>query len=238
MNNKVKWINAQKIEIDHWNEIKNKIEEPNYKNKIMNRSSRVEKLLLENDPNYHKKNIKILEVGGAGTPLIDNFKIKSKKIAIDPLQNKYNKIFKFENSEVERMQMKAEDIDFKDNSFDYLICRNCIDHVEDAELVLDNFYRIIRPDGLIYISVNTFSGLLFLIRTLYKDPEHPYTFSNKSFVSMITKKNFKIEKKILDDPTESSHFGEMESQIFVKKIIRNFFLNMKNYHTCELIIKK
>jgi 2-polyprenyl-3-methyl-5-hydroxy-6-metoxy-1,4-benzoquinol methylase len=49
-------------------------------------------------------------------------------------------------------QGDVEDLEFPDDSFDAVVCFEVIEHVDDVERTLDEFTRVLRPDGLLIVS--------------------------------------------------------------------------------------
>ena len=90
-----------------------------------------------------------------------------------------------------------------------------------------------KKNGVAYIGMNVFAGPLLFYKTINKDPEHPYTFSKRSFVKLI-KRSFTIKYSIDDDPINGNHFEENEDQTWYKKILRRIFLKLGNYKIVEL----
>ena len=45
------------------------------------------------------------------------------------------------------VQMDVHDIPFADNSFDVVICNHVLEHVNDANKVMKEFYRVMKIDG-------------------------------------------------------------------------------------------
>lgn len=229
-----RWVKAQEIEPTSWNDNIDVLYSEQYRQKIKLRSLELQEF-LSGHIDINKEGLKILEVGGGGSPLIDHFPF-GEKHAADPLQDFYNDTFSFIKEDVITKTSKAEDLDYPDNYFDVVITRNCIDHVDSLDETLNQFNRITKEDGKIYIGCNVFSGLLFLIRTIYKDPEHPYTFSHNSLTKILKEKGMKMNEVRTDDQEQMLHFGEMESKDFIRTTIRNFFISLDSYHVSEFIL--
>lgn len=228
------WLKAQKIEPIAWELNKDTLYSEEYREKIRLRSLELQSFL---NPYIDISNpeIKILEIGGGGTPLIDHFP-DCQRHAADPLQDYYNDLFTYINEDIITKTTKAEDLDYDDNYFDLVITRNCIDHVDSLDESLRQIRRVTKPDGKIYIGCNVFKGLLFIIRTIYKDPEHPYTFSHNSLEKIIRNSGFRVDEIRIDDQEQMLHFGEMESKAFLRTLVRNFFLAIDSYHVSEFIL--
>lgn len=60
----------------------------------------------------------------------------------------------FENTFV----MDAQSIDL-DNTFDFIIASDCLEHLENDEKALNNWYNLLKPNGVAYIFVPAFMSL-------------------------------------------------------------------------------
>ena len=63
---------------------------------------------------------------------------------------------------------------FKNNSFDLIICLAVIEHVENVNNFMEQAFRVLKPNGLFYLSTPNFK---FCFKSFYNDPTHvkPYT---------------------------------------------------------------
>lgn len=136
----------------------------------------------------------------ANHTLVDLMPIYVEEVVKDVINNKYNldMEFKFECDIQEK-------IPFEDNHFDLIFALDVLEHVEDAELALDQIFRITKPGGLIFISVPTESILLVWIRKLYSKMKTIETEphwngilkSEKDFYRVLVKRNvnFLLKRK-------------------------------------------
>jgi len=186
MNMKQKWATAQTLEPEHWLDNKEKIASNSYQSEVRLRALHILSN-IEAKLNTSLSGKKILEIGGGATPLAI-FGETSSVTLVDPLMNFYKDTFStvFPKS-CELVQSQAETLPFSDNSFDIIITRNTLDHVEEVSKCLEEMQRVLKPGGAAYIGMNVFAGPLLVYKTIRKDPEHPYTFSKASFVRLIKK---------------------------------------------------
>ena len=92
---------------------------------------------------------------------------------------------------------------FEKNSLDLIFALDILEHVENPSIAIDEILRILKEDGLLFISVPTESLLLKIVRTLMgtiKNIEvNPHWLgmvsSEKDFFKMLQQKNIKIIRK-------------------------------------------
>ncbi len=103
------------------------------------------------------ENKKILEIGcGAGLVSSHIAKSGAKLTAIDITSNSINftkKRFKFENLNANIIKMDAENVNFEDNYFDYIVSWGVIHHSGNMKKILSEIYRVLKPGGKAYIMV-------------------------------------------------------------------------------------
>jgi 2-polyprenyl-3-methyl-5-hydroxy-6-metoxy-1,4-benzoquinol methylase len=70
---------------------------------------------------------------------------------------------------------QAEHLPFQDSFFDYIICCEVLEHVDIPEKVLQEIFRITKPEGGLFFSFpnyyNPFYTLLRLLATIFKKPK-------------------------------------------------------------------
>jgi SAM-dependent methyltransferase len=80
------------------------------------------------------------------------------KIAIDPLLNVYHKLGLLVDDEAGArtlyLSVGAENLPLLDDYADLVICRNALDHMPDPETALKEFWRILKKDGSLFVSVD------------------------------------------------------------------------------------
>jgi len=95
---------------------------------------------------------------------------------------------------------------FEDNYFHKIIAKNIIEHLWDTVKVMEELYRILKPNGILYIEVPIFPN-----PCCFRDPTHVRYFEKDSFDFFCpdtdlgrenmycTKARFKIKNKTTDN---------------------------------------
>ena len=112
----------------------------------------------------------ICEVGCGASAYIFNLKNAKKRIGIDPLINYYIKknFIKNDNPSIVLINSMAEKIiELENESVDIIFALNMLDHTEKPKKVLDECFRILKNNGIIYIVCNIVSNILGPFRKLY-----------------------------------------------------------------------
>jgi ubiquinone/menaquinone biosynthesis C-methylase UbiE len=108
----------------------------------------------------------------------------------------------FEN--VEFFKASAEEIPFDDSFFDTIICTNSFHHYLYPDKVLKEVFRVLKPDGMIYILDVTSDD--FFIRWINrkvqkKEKAHVSFYSTSQYNEMFTKSGLKpVKSKKLSYP--------------------------------------
>ena len=230
---KPSWENAQKLEINHWEDTKSIINNKDFDNFLQSRGSRIKSLL---DKHNYVKFDSIIDIGCGACPVGHFLNYENLKLN-DSLLDYYEKEFpKRFNFKYDSSNLKIEELINKKEKYDLVICRNMLDHVDNLETTLKNIKKLLTKKGIIYLGQNTFSGLFYLWKSIYKDPEHPYTFKHKKFEKLLSKYDFKIIYKLYDDPYYLETFSMFEEGGFLKTKIRNFLIKNMQYHFDEYIL--
>lgn len=183
------------------------------------------------------KNPKILEVGGAGTPII-NFFQKGEKYSLDPLINFYKKKFPefYMNSQVHNVNAEAENMSFSNNTFDLIIGLNVLDHTEHPNKVMKECSRILKKEGVIVLSVDTFNLFWKIFRRFlpffgFKYYRlHPQTLRTADVKRMLQRNNLRIIDLFVSEKIMANLLDSLEERI-------RFHLKYNLYRTYILAIK-
>ncbi len=137
---------------------------------------------------------KILDIGCGPCGLINQLS-QEKRYGLDSLIDYYLKEFDMPK-EVNWVRGYGENIPFKDNLFDIVICTNVLDHTQDPEMVLAEINRILKEDRFLLCTVSTYSrwlkqAIVLLEKINMGDILHPYTFTSWGVEAIIKKAGFK-----------------------------------------------
>ena len=139
---------------------------------------------------------RVLEVGG-GPVGVASFYPSGRAVLVDPLEAFYgsNEVLrKLRNPRAEYAAARGESLPVETGTFDLAIIENCIDHVQDAHGVMQELGRALRPDGILYLTVNCRSPLGYVVHrvlsTLRLDPGHPHTFTPPRVAAMLRRHGF------------------------------------------------
>lgn len=151
-------------------------------------------------------NPRILEIGGAGAPTIVFFS-NAARYAIDPLMDYYQTKFPnfYDGSSIVTAQAAADATPFENDFFDVVIMLNVIDHTENPVDIIRECYRVLKPGGVMAMSVDTYPWYWKLVRTIspYFGHKyyllHPQTFTNRGISRILSKCNLKILHTFIDN---------------------------------------
>ncbi|MBU0620042.1 MAG: glycosyltransferase [Patescibacteria group bacterium] len=120
---------------------------------------------------------------------------------------------------------------FSDNYFDEIIADDVIEHLDDVIKIMEELWRIAKPEALIKISVPHFSS-----DNYFTDISHKHPFSSRSF-------NFfdKVFNKKIHNFYTSAKFSIIKKIIGFSEILpsgRKHFLNIHQFLGIQLIVNK
>ena len=85
----------------------------------------------------------------------------------------------------------AQKLPFKEDSFDFVICSQLIEHVPDDERVLDELSRVCAKNGVVYISTilkKTYGIYIYRVEGKFRlDPTHIREYKNSSEIEHLIK---------------------------------------------------
>lgn len=138
---------------------------------------------------------RILEIGCGPAGIIFSIHNAKYKVGIEPMD--ISEFF----CDPGRMKIVktglGENLEFEDNSFDLVLCFNALDHTVNPPLVIENAYRVLRPEGEFLLWLHVLLPVyVFLKPVLNKfDSPHPYHFTAKEITNLLVKKGFEVKYK-------------------------------------------
>jgi SAM-dependent methyltransferase len=215
-----KWNKAQDAETNWYHLPENRVEvKPN---KYLH-----ETFLLEEDF-FHEK--VVLEIGCTSFGIIHNIEKTNMKIGIDPLAQFFGATYP---QGTEHAQCRGEELPFKDECFDVIICLNTLDHTQDPQKVLIEIKRCLKKGGTLLFSLETYQIFNTLRKMLHTvDAPHPHHFSDAEFRKLCEELGFDMElhdykkmKSILEDVRWNLRSGKKSSAM--KLLVANVVLGAR-----------
>jgi len=149
------------------------------------------------------QNIKNILDFGCGSGIVANELKKAgyNVVGVDISQNAINET-KRKYPDINFICVSVENkLPFEDKEFDAIYCTEVIEHIYDTEFLMKEFGRILKKDGLLFISTPYHGFIKNLLITLFAFDKHfnifgPHIrfFTKKSLKHLLNKFNFKIQK--------------------------------------------
>jgi SAM-dependent methyltransferase len=195
-----RWSEAQDYELGFWNNVAKDIDSGFgdlgwYRwraDQLINRLKRL---------NLHRLtsgNARIIEVG-SGPVGVCTFFPGAERLAVDPLMDQYSShpaFAKARDPEVKYLQGVRERLPSPSSHYDLAIIENCIDHVHDVDAVMRELSRVLKPGGILYLTVNNRSWAGYFVHRLLSrlkiDRGHPHTFTPGRTRDLIRQSGFQL----------------------------------------------
>lgn len=189
-----RWATAQVGELGFWGRVAETdryvedVKWPWYQRK----AARITRLLLEQGTGAPPISEGVLVEVGAGpvgvAPLLSDGVV----VLLDPLAREYAAIpayAPFRASHARYVAACGEAIPVGTGAAALLIAENCLDHVRDMETVLSEMHRVLRPGGLLYLTVNCRSRLGRVVHGALArvgvDPGHPHSVIQQDVLALL-----------------------------------------------------
>ena len=109
---------------------------------------------------------RVLEIGSGATGLIFHFGTRD-AVGIDPLADHYAVLFPAWQRKACILAAEGEYLPFGEAMFDVVLSDNVIDHAERPAQIVREMTRVLRPGGILYLTVNIHHPIYHLSSRLY-----------------------------------------------------------------------
>ena len=114
-------------------------------------SARVRRMFEKYQP--IDSNSAVIEIGSGAHGLIFFFG-DEQSVGVDPLAVSYRSLFPAWQTRVPTVAAFGELLPFRDETFNFVLCDNVVDHAESPAGIVNELVRILKIDGLLYFTVN------------------------------------------------------------------------------------
>ncbi len=197
-----RWKQAQSYEKNFWKSTAEKLGEDKssklswYRWRAKNLKNNLEKAFSGDAPDL--KGANVIEVGSGPVGLVSALEA-AEKIAIDPLCDFFSSqpsLIECRGEDVKYLQGKGEELPFEDGHFDLVVIENVIDHTESAHEVMDELNRVLKDDGILYLTVNLHPPWGYVLHEIVSklriDKGHPYTFTISKIRKFLASHGFDV----------------------------------------------
>ena len=146
-------------------------------------------------------NAAVVEVGSGPIGVVP-FLRAAERVAVDPLEPFYSRSSVLTTLRTDGVQYRAglgDQLPCESGRYDLAIIENCIDHVQNPNAVLDELARVLKPQGILYLTVNCRSPWGYLVHRVLSrmrlDPGHPHTFTPERASTFVENHGFRILKR-------------------------------------------
>ena len=141
---------------------------------------------------------RVVEVGSGPIGVVA-FLPGAERVAVDPLEPFYAQnpvLTALRPAEVQYRAGMGEQLPCETGGYDLAIIENCIDHVRNPSAVRAELYRVLKPQGILYLTVNCRTPWGYAVHRVLSrlriDPGHPHTFTPPRASTFLERGRFTI----------------------------------------------
>jgi len=194
-----RWKTAQQYERGYWETVAARITEGSvsqldwYRWRADQLAERLRRLGLAT---LADGSARVIEVGSGPVGVVGFFPARE-RVAIDPLESYYGSnetLAALRNGAVDYREGSVEALPAATGQYDLAIIENCIDHVRDVHGGMRELRRVLRPGGVLYLTVNCRTRWGYVahraLSRLRIDAGHPHTFTPRRARLLIARHGF------------------------------------------------
>lgn len=141
---------------------------------------------------------KVVEIG-SGPVGVAGFFPAEERVAVDPLADRYAELpglTRLRSPVVEYRAGRGEALPCATQAYDLALIENCIDHVQDIDAVMSEVTRVLKPEGVLYLTVNCRTPWGYLVHRvlsrLMVDRGHPHTFTATRARRLVARNGYQL----------------------------------------------
>jgi len=169
----------------------------------------------------------VVEVGSGPIGVVPFLKA-TERVAVDPLEPFYTRNAVLTALRTDGVQYRAgvgEKLPCETGRYDVAIIENCIDHVQNPRAVRTELRRVLKPDGILYLTVNCRSPWGYVVHRVLSrlrlDPGHPHTFTPGRASTFVENGGFRILSRDVGSYVEAwrADWSAVEARARLKAIL-------------------
>jgi len=98
---------------------------------------------------------------------------------------------KTSNNGCDVVNLENDKLPYSDNYFDYVFCRHVIDHLNNANNMMKEAYRVLKDGGIVWFEANNWEDCS---KTFYCVEGHKHPYTKKSLEILLRKSKFRNVK--------------------------------------------
>lgn len=127
----------------------------------------------------------------------------------------------FENEFLADYKFDITKIPQSDETFDTIICYHILEHITDDQSAMSELYRVLKPNGTIYIQTPFKTGEIYEDNTVtsskdrlkhFGQEDHVRIYSVEGLTERLKKASFKVEQKLFEENEDDFYLGLKSSE--------------------------
>lgn len=226
---KKRWQAAQKFELNDWANMPDIIS--NEWKELVNKYSKLFPQIAKSAG--LKSSDRILDVG-CGPTVPARLLKKGKITGIEPLADKLKISGKNYLPGINIISSQAEKMPFKDHTFQFVVCRNVIDHTQDPKVIVREVKRVLKKNGHFLLFCYTYSPFITFVKNtserfgLFRNVGHPFTFTPKMLDDLVSPEFFITQRFTIHTGKDSTDYGKVGEAIIDNSLLHKILIFINN----------